>query len=90
MKLKNVDKNQSAITTKGITYNSQEIKRVIYDEDGDWQFLSGEDIDENDAVVLSIGEILILDSSLLDLPEVEENDILIRNSKNSTWQKLNQ
>jgi capsid portal protein len=89
MILKNDDKNKAVITTKDIMNGTEDIKYILYDDEGDWQFLTGDDeISEDDAAVVSISEILQIDATLLYLPEIEEDEVLIRETKNSAWQKI--
>jgi len=87
MELKLEKANKPAITTKFIMGNSKEITYVKYDDEGDWQFLSGDIVSEADAMVVSIAEILQKDSSLLSLPDIAEDEVFTRLNKNSPWQK---
>lgn len=52
-------------TTRKVIIEQAPILRVIYDEDGFLQFFAGEDFATSDnAMIVSLGEILQIDSSL--------------------------
>ena len=89
MKLTEDNKNKSVITTKYIVENKSTIVSVFYDEDGDWQFFGEEEVTESDARVISIGQILEIDNSLMDLPNIVKVQSLFRNNKNSLCQIRN-
>ena len=40
-------RNKAVLTTRYVVKNNSPVVTVIYDEDGDWQFLGTEEIDEN-------------------------------------------
>jgi len=88
MKISSENLDKPAITTKDIMSNKKEITYVVYDSDGDWQFLSNEEVSEEDAMVVSVGQVLEKDPSLFDLPEIEKNDEFTRINKQSQWVKL--
>ena len=52
------NRNKAVLTTRYVVKNNSSVVTVIYDEDGDWQFLGAEEIDESDAVVLSMKEMI--------------------------------
>lgn len=74
-------------TTKDIVYHKRPILRVICDNDGDWQFLSRDDIlDINDAMLISLDEILQIDNSLSSvIPCLNKGEIAVRESIISKW-----
>lgn len=74
-------------TTKGIVYHKQPILRVIYDNDGDWQFLSRNDtLDIKDAILVSLDEILQIDNSLFNVVfSLNKGEIAFRVSIGSQW-----
>ena len=67
MKLIDENSNKAIITTKYVVNEKKTIISVIYDEDGDWQFYSNDDIDEADVVVLSVKQILEIDKTLTSI-----------------------
>ena len=68
-----INYNIYVFTTHQILVKSSPILRVIHDEDGDWQFLNSDDsLDEKDARIVSLGEIISLDytlSAVMNLPK---------------------
>ena len=85
MKLIREPENKAVITTKYVVENNSTITSVHYDEDGDWQFFGNEYITEDDAVVVSVKQILNIDATLNDIPEIHRGQIAIRTNKNSLW-----
>ena len=59
------DKNTMAITTKGIVSGQRDILLVSHDEDdGMWEFLDGEDVSEENALIVSMSEMVQIDESI--------------------------
>lgn len=85
MKIIEENKNKSAITTKYVVNNNSIIVSVFYDEDGDWQFLGEEEVSEEDAIVVSIQEMIDIDKSLVNLPDLKEGESAYRRNKESIW-----
>ena len=85
MKITEENKNKSAITTKYVVNNNSIIVSVFYDEDGDWQFLGEEEVSEEDAIVVSIQEMIDIDKSLANLPDLKEGESAYRKNKESIW-----
>lgn len=85
MKIIEENKNKSAITTKYVVNNNSIIVSVFYDEDGDWQFLGEEEVSEEDAIVVSIQEMIDIDKSLVNLPDLKEGESAYRENKVSIW-----
>ena len=81
-----MNNNIYVLTTKYVVYNDSFISLVLHDEEGDWQFLGNEDnLKEDDALVVSLEEILNHDpslSSILDLPMGKQ---ATRDSYDSVW-----
>jgi len=78
--------NIYVISTKNIINDGLPIIRVIHDGDGDWQFLGDEEnLTEDDAVIVSLEEILEIDNSLFELINMPKNKQAIRNNKNEPW-----
>lgn len=85
MKIIEENKNKSAITTKYVANNNSIIVSVFYDEDGDWQFFGEEEVSEEDAIVVSIQEMIDIDKSLVNLPDLKEGESAYRKNKESIW-----
>ena len=85
MKIIEENKNKSAITTKYVVNNNSIIVSVFYDEDGDWQFFGKEEVSEEDAIVVSIQEMIDIDKSLVNLPDLKEGESAYRKNKESIW-----
>ena len=82
--------NTMVITTKDIISGIKPVLFVSHDyEDGMWEFLDGEDIDENKACIVSLAEILKIDSSLRVLYDLPLGWIAYRDEINNIWKKEN-
>ena len=78
--------NTYIITTKNVINNNFPIIRVIHDEDGDWQFLGDEEnLTEDDAVVISIEELLSIDKSVKEVLNMPIEKQAMRINKESPW-----
>jgi len=80
--------NTAVFTTKFIIEQNNLITEVYHDrEDGAWQFLSNDSFNdfENVAMVVSLGEILEQDSTLIELAEMPKGYFAVRDSINSPW-----
>lgn len=73
------------ITTKYILIERKDITQVIHDSDDDWQFLSSDDVNESDALVVSIEQIIDYDNSIKELLNLPRNRIALRSNKNNSW-----
>lgn len=74
-------------TTKDIINNKTPILRVLYDDEGDWQFLNNEmELMEDDAMLVSLNEILQIDNSLSKLiSQLHKGEIAYRKDSDSPW-----
>lgn len=80
------DQNTMVITQKSILNREKDILLVSHDEDdGVWQFLDGEDVNEEEAAIVSLFEIVKLDDSVNELCELPLGWVAYRNSKNEKW-----
>lgn len=81
--------NVAVITTKNILSKKMDITRVFHDsDDGMWQFLdSSENITENDAVIVSLKEIVNLDTTVNELHTLPLGWSAYRDNKDSNWMK---
>ncbi len=80
--------NTMVITTKDILLRTRPILLVSHDfEDGMWEFLDGDDVDENNACIVSLDEILRIDGSLNALHDLPLGWIAYRNDINDVWKR---
>ncbi len=80
------DKNTMAITTKKIVSGKSDILLVSHDEDdGMWEFLDGEDVCEENALVVSMSEMVQIDESINKLYDLPLGWIAYRESKTTEW-----
>ncbi len=80
------DKNTMAITTKKIVSGQSDILLVSHDEDdGMWEFLDGEDVCEENALVVSMSEMVQIDESINKLYDLPLGWIAYRESKTTDW-----
>ena len=82
----NMNNNIYVLTTKYVVYNDSFISLVLHDEEGDWQFLGNEDnLKEDDALVVSLEEILNHDPSLSAILDLAMGKQATRDSCDSVW-----
>ncbi len=80
------DKNTMAITTKKIVSGQSDILLVSHDEDdGMWEFLDGEDVCEENALVVSMSEMVQIDESINKLYDLPLGWVAYRESKTTEW-----
>lgn len=82
------DKSTMVITTKNIIAHAKDITLVSHDEDdGMWEFLDGDEVNEKNAVIVSLFEIIMLDDSINELCELPLGWVAYRNNKNEKWKR---
>lgn len=79
--------NCAVITLARILDGSKPILYVVHDEDGDWQFLDGGDVSEDDARVVSLKQVVGLDPSLKSLADLPAGGIAERRSADQPWER---
>jgi hypothetical protein len=80
--------NTMVITTKDIISGKKPILLVSHDyEDGMWEFLDNDNVDEKSARIVSLAEILKIDSSLNDLHDLPLGWIAHRDNIKDFWKK---
>jgi len=72
-------------TTSFVIENKSEITFISHDEDGDWQFMSDDKTEEEDARVISLEEMIAHDSSILELADLPLGYQAERSDKYSEW-----
>lgn len=83
----NIDLNKVVFTTKYVLENNSPIVYVSHDGDGDWQFFGKEDdLSEDDARIVSFGEILEINPSLKEILWIPEGMQAWLNIETKEWQ----
>lgn len=81
-------KNTMVITTKSIVTSDKGILLVSHDaDDGMWQFLDGNTVDEKDALILSLQEIVQIDCTVNDIHDLPPGWIAYRIKRDAQWIK---
>lgn len=76
----------AVITTKFVIENKSPIVSVFRDEDGDWQFFGKEEnIQEQDARVIGLDEILEIDLSIKDILWINNGMQAWRDTIDGEW-----
>ena len=85
------DLNTAIITTKYVLEGKSPILFIFHYDDGSWQF-SGpeEDLPDEDYRVLSLYEIIKMDSSVLEVADLPYEGKAYRESKDSSWKTESQ
>lgn len=91
MKKFNDDLNTAVITTRYVLEDGSPILSIFHYDDGSWQFSGPEEnlIDE-DYRVLSLEEIIKMDSSVLEVADLPYEGEAYRDDKNSPWEMKSQ
>lgn len=80
------DKNTMVITTRKVIEGKSCILLVSHDkDDGMWEFLDGEDVNKEDAVIVSIFEMIQIDESLNKLYDLPLGWIAHRQNRTAEW-----
>lgn len=80
--------NVAVITLRQILEGSAPILHVTHDEeDGGWQFLTGDAPKEADAKVVALSTIVRIDPSVVDLADLPEGWVAVREASNAPWQR---
>jgi hypothetical protein len=78
--------NTAVFTTRFVLEKSSSILIVFHFDDGNWQFSGIEDnLSDDDFRVVSLGEIIELDSTVLELCDMPINSEARRLSRDSPW-----
>ena len=82
------DKNTMVITTKNIVSKEKSIMLVSHDEDdGMWEFLEGEEVKEEDAMIISLYEMVNIDSTVNQVADLPLGWIAYRDIEQDKWIK---
>ena len=81
-----VPDNSASFTTVRLWSQQLPILQVFHCQDGDWQFLGDEEnLTEDDAVVISIEELLSIDKSVKEVLNMPIEKQAMRINKESSW-----
>lgn len=81
-----IDLNQAVFTTKNVMNNKLTIVRVTHDHDGSWQFFDAVSTNSfENAMLVSLKNILNIDSSISDVIHIDEGHRAQREEKNKPW-----
>jgi hypothetical protein len=80
--------NVAAITVRQIVHGARPILLVAHDDDdGSWQFLTGEDLDVADGMLVSLKSMIDRDPSLAELADLPLGWHAWRDQVGSPWQR---
>lgn len=82
----NEPQHLSIFTTRQWLEEHKPILRVVHDHDGDWQFLTGDQIPE-DIRVVSLSEIVRSDHTLNEVFDLEYGEVAERASVGEEWER---
>jgi len=86
---KNKYLNIYVFTSKYVIKSSSPIVYVSHENDGDWQFLGVENnLKAEDAMIVSLGEILKHDPSILLIMDLPFGKVAIRKNIEDNWQLI--
>ena len=86
---KNKNLNIYVFTSKYVIKSSSPIVYVSHKNDGDWQFLGEEtNLKAEDAMIVSLGEILKHDPSILLIMDLPFGKVAIRKNIEDNWQLI--
>jgi hypothetical protein len=77
-------KDLAIFTTRQWLENRKPILRVVHDEDGEWQFLTGEQIPE-DAKIVALEQMTLSDPTLNDVFNLDYGEAAERNFIGDNW-----
>ena len=82
------DSPQTAVfTTRSITNKEKAVMIVFHDEeDGAWQFLDNGKICKEDAMIISLKEMIEIDPSIQQLAEMKTGYFAVRENTDSEWE----
>ena len=82
------EKNTMVITTKNIVNKEKSIMLVSHDEDdGMWEFLEGEEVKEEDAMIISLYEMVNIDPTVNQVADLPLGWIAYRDVEQDKWIK---
>ncbi|MHB8260377.1 MAG: hypothetical protein ACYDCN_12605 [Bacteroidia bacterium] len=86
MKEDTLDMHLAVFTTKNVARKGLPIVRVYLDDDGNWQFFDAISTNAGEnAMIVSLGEILKIDNSIYEISELKSCHRATRTAKNQKW-----
>lgn len=83
--------NVMVITTKNIILNGSPILSIWHDsDDGMWQFLDGTSVSEEDAMIVSLADIVEMDNSVNEVSDLPLGWVAWRTKKGLEWNRQKQ
>lgn len=73
-------------TTRFVMKNNSPITFITHDENGDWQFMSDDDFEEDDAMVVSLEEMIEHDSSISEVADLPYEGKAYRENADLPWE----
>lgn len=78
----------AVITLARVVDGSQPILIVVHDEDGDWQFLDGGKVTEQDAATVSLKRVVDLEPAIKDLADLPLGWTAERAATDQPWKRF--
>jgi len=83
------EKKVGAVTTKQVLDDGLPILEVIhYSDDCSWAFLCGSTEDEEDARMVTMEEIVLIDPSLIEIADLEPGQVACREELGAEWERF--
>ncbi len=79
-------KNLAVFTTRQWLEQNKPILHVVHDEEGDWQFLTGDQMPE-DAKIVALEQMVLRDNSLNEIFNLDYGEQAERDSINGKWKR---
>lgn len=80
-------KNLGVFTTRQWLEHNQPILRVVHDSDGDWQFLTG-DQEQEDIRLIALEQMILRDQTLNEVFDLDYNQAAERGFIGGKWERL--
>jgi len=77
--------NTAVLTSKYVMSRESPIVYIAHHDDGTWEFWGKEIIDEAEIMVVSLGQIIQVDPSVLDVADLPVEFNAIREKEKSPW-----
>jgi len=82
----NEERNVAVFTVKQIFQENKPVLFVCHDEeDGAWQFLTGEAVEEKDSMIVALDEIVAHDQTLNEVFDLPEGYFAVREFIGDVW-----
>ena len=83
--MEKLDKKMAVFTTSQVVMGKEPITYVVHDDEGDWQFLCSIGASMSEAMIVTMSEILKIDSSLKEILWIPEGTEARRSSIGGEW-----